>query len=141
MEKLADIVRCVDSPPNVGQENDSISKTNHVTNKRETRSVEKQNLGEGGDSDGPGEDRDGNLDDKDHPDEYRDRDRNGDLDDRNRPVEVEAEWQFLNDYMSLNEKLRKMIGQPFDSFVKSCIFRGKDCLDKTYANLYIFIQI
>ena len=50
---------------------------------------------------------------------------------------VENEWTFVSEYMSLNKTLREMIGHSFDNFLMSCMFRGKDCLNQEYANLYI----
>ena len=47
------------------------------------------------------------------------------------PPAVEEEWIFVQLYMSLDKNLRKMIGHTFSSFIKSCIFRGKDCLNET----------
>lgn len=65
-------------------------------------------------------------------------DRNRVFDNKARPEQVEAEWIFVHQFMSLNENLRKRIGHSFDSFVKSCIFRGKDCTDATYDKNYMF---
>ena len=47
------------------------------------------------------------------------------------PEDVENEWSFVQEYMSLGEEIRKMIGHSFTSFIKSCLFRGVDCLNET----------
>ena len=43
---------------------------------------------------------------------------------------VANEWEFLRNFMTLNEKERILIGHDFDSFIKGCTFRGKDCTDE-----------
>ena len=54
------------------------------------------------------------------------------------PEDVEKEWDFVQQYMSLNEVLRKRIGHSFESFIQSCLFRGVDCHNETYvAHNYI----
>ena len=45
------------------------------------------------------------------------------------PSYLETEYEFLAPFMSLTENERRSIGHDFDSFIKSCTFRGKDCLD------------
>ena len=45
------------------------------------------------------------------------------------PVYLESEYTFLAKFMTLNETMRRSIGHQFDSFIKSCTFRGKDCLN------------
>ena len=45
------------------------------------------------------------------------------------PSYLEAEYQFLDFFMSLNESVRRSIGHDFPTFIKSCTFRGKDCLN------------
>ena len=60
------------------------------------------------------------------------------------PEDVEKEWDFVQQYMSLNEDLRKRIGHSFESFIQSCLFRGVDCHNETYvAHNYIkaFIRV
>ena len=39
------------------------------------------------------------------------------------------EAEFVMQYMTLSETIRKMIGHDFESFLKMCTFRGSDCLD------------
>ena len=39
------------------------------------------------------------------------------------------EAEFVMQYMTLSETIRKMIGHNFESFLKMCTFRGSDCLD------------
>ena len=117
-------------PPKVGPEDKSTSKTNSDTNVRKKRLADNGHHGGGDHADGHHADG--------HHGHHDDRNPNGDFDDKKTPDEVENEWKFIHKYMSLNETLREMIGQTFDSFVLSCIFRGKDCLDETYANIYIF---
>ena len=46
------------------------------------------------------------------------------------PATVAQEMEFLTNFMTLNEKERMLIGHDFKSLIKSCTFRGKDCLDK-----------
>ena len=48
------------------------------------------------------------------------------------PVFLESEYTFLAQFMTLNETLRRSIGHQFESFIKSCTFRGKDCLNNRY---------
>jgi hypothetical protein len=43
---------------------------------------------------------------------------------------IANEWEFLRNFMTLNEQERILIGHDFHSFVKGCTFRGKDCLDE-----------
>ena len=43
---------------------------------------------------------------------------------------VANEWKFLENFMTLNEEERILIGHDFESFIKSCTFRGKNCLDE-----------
>ena len=45
------------------------------------------------------------------------------------PDYLESEYTFLAEFMTLNETMRRSIGHQFDSFIKSCTFRGKDCLN------------
>ena len=45
------------------------------------------------------------------------------------PSYLESEYDFLDPFMSLTETERRSIGHDFDSFIKSCTFRGKDCLN------------
>ena len=45
------------------------------------------------------------------------------------PVYLESEYTFLAKFMTLNETIRRSIGHQFESFIKSCTFRGKDCLN------------
>ena len=45
------------------------------------------------------------------------------------PSYLETEYEFLAPFMSLTETERRSIGHDFDSFIKSCTFRGKDCLN------------
>ena len=45
------------------------------------------------------------------------------------PVYLESEYSFLAEFMTLNETMRRLIGHQFESFIKSCTFRGKDCLN------------
>ena len=45
------------------------------------------------------------------------------------PDYLETEYTFLKQYMSLNRSIRSHIGHEFTSFIKSCTFRGKDCLN------------
>ena len=47
------------------------------------------------------------------------------------PEDVEKEWSFVQEYMSLDEEIRKMIGHSFTDLIKSCLFRGVDCLNET----------
>ena len=49
----------------------------------------------------------------------------------NQPAIVANEYKFLRNYMALNDDERTIIGQDFDSFIKECSFRGKDCRNKT----------
>ena len=44
------------------------------------------------------------------------------------PAAVANEFEFLRNFMTLNEKERILIGHDFGSFIKRCNFRGKDCL-------------
>ena len=44
------------------------------------------------------------------------------------PSYVESEYTFVSEYMSLQETTRRSIGHDFYSLIKSCTFRGKDCL-------------
>ena len=46
------------------------------------------------------------------------------------PATVAQEMEFLTNFMTLNEQERMLIGHDFKSLIKSCTFRGKDCLDK-----------
>ena len=54
------------------------------------------------------------------------------------PVYLEAEYIFLAEYMSLNRSIRSLIGHEFQSFIKSCTFRGKDCLNNRSEILLYF---
>ena len=45
------------------------------------------------------------------------------------PSYLESEYKFLASFMSLSENERRSIGHDFDSLIKSCTFRGKDCLN------------
>ena len=45
------------------------------------------------------------------------------------PSYLESEYEFLAPFMTLSENERRSIGHDFDSFIKACTFRGKDCLD------------
>ena len=47
------------------------------------------------------------------------------------PESIQKEWEFIDEYMSLSRELRKDIGHSFQDFVKSCIFRGKNCTNET----------
>ena len=40
---------------------------------------------------------------------------------------VANEWEFLRNFMTLNEQERILIGHDFKSFIKGCTFGGKDC--------------
>ena len=40
---------------------------------------------------------------------------------------VANEWEFLRNFMTLNEQERILIGHDFKSFIKGCTFRGNDC--------------
>ena len=44
---------------------------------------------------------------------------------------VANEFEFLRNFMTLNDLERMIIGQDFDSFIKGCTFRGKDCLESS----------
>ena len=44
---------------------------------------------------------------------------------------VANEFEFLRNFMSLNDQERIIIGHDFDSFIQSCTFRGKNCMDST----------
>ena len=46
------------------------------------------------------------------------------------PAAVANEFNFLRNFMTLNEKERILIGHDFSSFIKRCTFRGKDCLNE-----------
>ena len=46
------------------------------------------------------------------------------------PAAVANEMEFLRNFMTLNEKERILIGHNFNSFIKRCTFRGKDCLNE-----------
>ena len=45
------------------------------------------------------------------------------------PSYLESEYEFLAPFMTLSENERRSIGHDFDSFIKACTFRGKDCLN------------
>ena len=45
------------------------------------------------------------------------------------PADIESEYKFLKDFMTLDEAERQLIGHEFDDFVKSCTFRERSCLD------------
>ena len=65
-----------------------------------------------------------------HKSGYRgDSPKEGDLGDQ--PAQVTAELNFLVKYMTLGTTIRKKIGQQFDSLIKCCTFRGRDCLNET----------
>ena len=51
----------------------------------------------------------------------------GDYGEQSQAAKDEAE--FVMQYMTLSETIRKMIGHSFESFLKMCTFRGLDCLD------------
>ena len=44
---------------------------------------------------------------------------------------VANEFEFLRNFMTLNDEERFLIGHDFDSFIKDCTFRGKNCFDRT----------
>ena len=46
---------------------------------------------------------------------------------------VAEEMDFLRIFMSLTEEERILIGHDFTSFIKSCTFRGNDCLKERYV--------
>ncbi len=41
---------------------------------------------------------------------------------------VANEFEFLRNYMTLTDQERILIGHDFNSFIKGCTFRGKDCM-------------
>ena len=43
---------------------------------------------------------------------------------------LSKEMEFLKIFMTLTEKERVLIGHDFKSFIKSCTFKGENCLDK-----------
>ena len=43
---------------------------------------------------------------------------------------VANEWEFLRNFMTLNEKDRILIGHDLDSFIKGCTFLGNGCMDE-----------
>ena len=45
------------------------------------------------------------------------------------PDWLNTEYEFLTDYMGLNESVRHSIGHQFDALIKACTFQGKDCLN------------
>ena len=45
------------------------------------------------------------------------------------PNYLESEYTFVKQYMSLFEDTRRSLGHDFDSLIKSCTFRGKNCLN------------
>ena len=45
------------------------------------------------------------------------------------PPNMKAQYEFLQLYMSLNEKVRLSIGHQFEDFIKECTFLGSDCLN------------
>ena len=47
------------------------------------------------------------------------------------PAAVANEMEFLRNFMTLEEKERILIGHDFNSFIKGCTFRGKNCLIET----------
>ena len=51
------------------------------------------------------------------------------------PAAIANEMQFLSNYMTLHENERILIGHDFNSFIKSCNFRGKNCRTETYVAL------
>ena len=53
------------------------------------------------------------------------------------PTNLRAQYQFLALYMSLNEKVRLLIGHQFEDFIKECTFLGSDCLDIRYFSSYM----
>ena len=44
------------------------------------------------------------------------------------PAAVANEMEILRNFMTLEEKERILIGHDFNSFIKGCTFRGKNCL-------------
>ena len=55
------------------------------------------------------------------------------------PDYLEAEYTFLKEYMTLNRSIRSKIGHEFSSFIKSCTFRGKDCLNSRSPLLLLLL--
>ena len=49
------------------------------------------------------------------------------------PALLDTEYQFLQVYMSLEEKERFKIGHNFSDLVKSCTFRGRDCKEERFV--------
>ena len=49
---------------------------------------------------------------------------------------MKAQYEFLQLYMSLNEKVRLSIGHQFVDFIKECTFLGSDCLNVRLRIMY-----
>ena len=52
------------------------------------------------------------------------------------PDWLTTEYDFLAEYMQLNESIRHSIGHQFGALIKSCTFRGYDCTNSRFV-LYI----
>lgn len=43
------------------------------------------------------------------------------------PEQIDKEYEFLSEYMSLESDQRSLIGHKFEDLVKACSFRERDC--------------
>ncbi|XP_037071027.1 uncharacterized protein LOC119092156 [Pollicipes pollicipes] len=59
----------------------------------------------------------------------------------------DSDMDFYASFMNLTEDIRKSVGQPFEEFIRSCSYNGRDCLNKdffrqistaSYGNCYVF---
>ena len=48
------------------------------------------------------------------------------------PDYLTTEYRFIGQYMNVSEEERKKIGHQFSDLIKSCTFRGRDCLKEKY---------
>ena len=53
------------------------------------------------------------------------------------PEWLTLEYEFLKEYMGLNESIRHRIGHQFSALIKACTFQGKDCLNERYIQHFL----